>query len=86
MDQPCVPVLPDPEEDIRILGVPVGRLAWLGPLIISPLILATISTFAGLPGIFPLAVLATLELWHPLYWAVTWWTRRERRGLDTGAS
>lgn len=83
-----MPVLPDPEEDIRILGVPVGRLFWLGPLFMFPLLLAILFMSMGAVAALPIALglffalyaLFGLDLWRAIYWAVTWWLRPERRG------
>ena len=85
---PRVPVLPEPDEDIRILGVPVGRLFWLGPLFVLPLLFAALLMSLGAVAALPIALvfflalyaLFGLDLWRSTYWAMTWWLRPERRG------
>lgn len=88
MSWPRVPVLPEPDEDIRILGVPVGRLFWLGPLFVLPLLFAALLMSLGAVAALPIALvfflalyaLFGLDLWRSTYWAMTWWLRPERRG------
>lgn len=73
---PRVPILPDPEEDIRILGVPIGRLPWLGPLLVVPLILIVAGVSLGTLAVLPFALVVLiaiyalfgLDLWRPLVW------------------
>ncbi|MDQ7850862.1 MAG: hypothetical protein RB148_11355 [Armatimonadota bacterium] len=88
MSWPRVPILPDPEEDIRIAGVPVGRLAWLGPLLAFPAILAILAVSTGTLVMLPMAgaicaaiyALLGLDLWKPIAWAALYALRPQRRG------
>lgn len=63
MSWPRVPVLPEPDEDIRILGVPVGRLFWLGPLFVLPLLFAALLMSLGAVAALPIALVFFLALY-----------------------
>lgn len=82
-------VLTDPEEDIRLLGVPVGRLWWLGLLAVFPMLVGVLlmSMGLGFSVFFTAAVIGVLifaiigwELYVPVMRFIDWWFRPERRG------
>lgn len=92
VEEPRVGIGPDPEEDIRVLGVPAGRLLWLMPLLSGPILLAglllTMGAFSAIPVVAILTIglwwLVGMEQWRGLVAWLSWYGRRvsKRNGVD----